>query len=85
MTSKKNPQADLNNKSSFYFAIGLFLVLFILIFSVILKVKSGLSTVNNMSGLKFSISFTVSFIFFLILKRFKITLVKPKYVISLRS
>jgi len=29
MTSKKNPQADLNNKSSFYFAIGLFLVLFI--------------------------------------------------------
>ena len=29
MISKKNPQADLNNKSSFYFAIGLFLVLFI--------------------------------------------------------
>ena len=29
MNSKKNPQADLNNKSSFYFAIGLFLVLFI--------------------------------------------------------
>jgi protein TonB len=29
MTSKKNPQVDLNNKSSFYFAIGLFLVLFI--------------------------------------------------------
>tara|TARA_B100000242_G_C43030966_1_gene480299 strand:- start:1129 stop:1830 length:702 start_codon:yes stop_codon:yes gene_type:complete len=27
--SKKNPKADLNNKSSFYFAIGLFLVLFI--------------------------------------------------------
>ena len=29
MISKKNPKADLNNKSSFYFAIGLFLVLFI--------------------------------------------------------
>ncbi len=29
MVSKKNPKADLNNKSSFYFAIGLFLVLFI--------------------------------------------------------
>ena len=29
MISKKSPQADLNNKSSFYFAIGLFLVLFI--------------------------------------------------------
>ena len=29
MIPKKSPQADLNNKSSFYFAIGLFLVLFI--------------------------------------------------------
>ena len=29
MVSKKNPKVDLNNKSSFYFAIGLFLVLFI--------------------------------------------------------
>jgi protein TonB len=29
MVSKKNPKADLNNKSSFYFAVGLFLVLFI--------------------------------------------------------
>ena len=29
MKSKKNPKADLNNKSSFYFAIGLFLILFI--------------------------------------------------------
>ncbi|PDH51147.1 MAG: energy transducer TonB [Cryomorphaceae bacterium MED-G14] len=29
MESKKNPKADLNNKSSFYFAIGLFLILFI--------------------------------------------------------
>ncbi len=29
MVSKKNPKADLNNKSSFYFAIGLFLILFI--------------------------------------------------------
>ena len=29
MISKKSPKADLNNKSSFYFAVGLFLVLFI--------------------------------------------------------
>ena len=48
------------------------------IFSATLKVKSGLSTVNNMSGLKFSIAFTVSLIFFLILKIFKKTFVKPK-------
>ena len=54
-------------------------------FSATLKVKSGLSTVSNISGSKFSIAFTVSFIFFLILKIFIKTLVKPKYVISLRS
>lgn len=29
MRTKKNPQADLNKKSTFYFSIGLFLVLFI--------------------------------------------------------
>jgi len=29
MRSKKNPKADLNKKSSFYFAIGLFIVLFV--------------------------------------------------------
>jgi hypothetical protein len=39
--------------------------------SATLNVKSGLSTVNNISGLKSSIAFTVSFIFFLILKIFK--------------
>ena len=29
MRLKKNPEADLNNKSSFYFSIGLFLVLLV--------------------------------------------------------
>ena len=29
MRSKKNPKADLNKKSTFYFSIGLFIVLFV--------------------------------------------------------
>ena len=29
MRLKKNPEADLNNKSSFYFSVGLFLVLLV--------------------------------------------------------
>ena len=62
-----------------------FRVFFILILSATLKVKSGLSTVNNISGLNFSIALTVSLIFFLILKILNNTLVNPKYVISLRS
>ena len=46
-------------------------------FSATLKVKSGLSTLNKISGLNFIISLTVLFILFLILNIFKKTLVKP--------
>ena len=42
------------------------------------NVKSGLSTVNNISGLKSSIALTVSLILFFILKIFIRTFVKPK-------
>jgi len=45
--------------------------------SATLKVKSGLSTVNKISGLKSFIALTVSLIFLLILKIFFITFVKP--------
>ena len=49
------------------------------------KVKSGLSTLSNISGLNFTISSTVLFIFDLILKILSNTLVNPKYVISFKS
>ena len=46
--------------------------------------KSGLSTLNNISGLNLKISSTVLFILLFILKIFNSTLVKPRYVISSR-
>ena len=50
--------------------------------SATLKVKSGLSTLNNISGLNLIISSTVLLIFDLILKILNKTLVKPRKVIS---
>ena len=47
--------------------------------------KSGLSTLNKISGLNLMISSTVVLIFFLIFKIFNKTLVNPRYVISFRS
>ena len=61
------------------------LLLIFLTLSATLRVKSGLSTLNNISGLNLIISSTVLLILFLILKIFNKTLVKPIYVISLRS
>ena len=49
------------------------------------KVKSGLSTEKRISGLNLIISFTVSFIFLLILKTFNKTFVNPRYVTSFKS
>jgi len=46
--------------------------------SATLSVKSGLSTLNNISGSNFRISSTVLLIFFFILKIFNNTLVKPR-------
>ena len=46
--------------------------------SATLKVKSGLSTLNKISGLNFNISSTVLLILFLILKILSITLVNPR-------
>ena len=48
-----------------------------LTFSATLNVKSGLSTLNKISGLNFIISSTVLFILLFILKMFNKTLVKP--------
>ena len=46
--------------------------------SATLKVKSGLSTLNKISGLNSIILFTVALIFFLILNIFNKTLVNPR-------
>ena len=62
-----------------------YIVVNFLTLSATLNVKSGLSTLNKISGLNFIISSTVLLILFLILKIFNNTLVNPRYVISLRS
>ena len=62
------------------------LIIFFLTLSATLSVKSGLSTVNNKSGLYFKIALTVLLILLLlILNKFNITLVNPKKVISFKS
>ena len=53
-------------------------MLIFLTFSATLKVKSGLSTENNISGLNLIISLTVWLILFLILNILNKILVKPK-------
>ena len=65
----------------------LFFILGFLFLTILatLNVKSGLSTLNKISGLNLKISSTVWSILFFILKMLNKTLVKPKYVISFNS